>query len=230
MARARCRIAATPFVARVRGRPRGAPSEGTMIMKLITNTQVSVDGVMQANGGNNPVLDPGFDRGGWALPLGDDESTAYIGEFYQRADAFLFGRRTYELFAGYWGVRDRSTTRSRRPELAPEVRRIEHDHRPGVGGHDRALRRSRGGRPRAEGRAGRRAAGARKRPADPLAARTRTRRRDDAGRLPRDRRRRARGCSPTRAWISPSTWWNRAGSRRASLVQTYRPTGRPQYA
>ena len=75
-------------------------------MKLITNTQVTVDGVMQANGGNNPELDPGFDRGGWALPLGDEESTAYIAEFYQRADAFLFGRRTYELFAGYWGVKD----------------------------------------------------------------------------------------------------------------------------
>ena len=75
-------------------------------MKLITNTQITVDGVMQANGGNNPVLDPGFDRGGWALPLGDEESTGYIGGFYRRADAFLFGRRTYELFAGYWGVRE----------------------------------------------------------------------------------------------------------------------------
>ena len=75
-------------------------------MKLITNTQVTVDGVMQANGGRNPVLDPGFDRGGWALPLGDEESTAYIGDFYQRADAFLFGRRTYEAFAGFWGTRD----------------------------------------------------------------------------------------------------------------------------
>lgn len=72
-------------------------------MKLITNTQITVDGVMQANGGNNPVLDPGFDRGGWALPLGEAESEGYIGDFYQRADAFLFGRRTYELFAGYWG-------------------------------------------------------------------------------------------------------------------------------
>lgn len=72
-------------------------------MKLITNTQITVDGVMQANGGNNPVLDPGFDRGGWALPLGEAESVGYIGDFYQRADAFLFGRRTYELFAEYWG-------------------------------------------------------------------------------------------------------------------------------
>lgn len=75
-------------------------------MKLITHTQVSVDGVMQANGGRNAALDPGFDRGGWALPLGDEESTGYIGDVYRRADAFLFGRRTYELFAGYWGVRD----------------------------------------------------------------------------------------------------------------------------
>ncbi|MEJ3404625.1 dihydrofolate reductase family protein [Rathayibacter sp. YIM 133350] len=75
-------------------------------MKLVTNTQVTVDGVMQANGGNNPDLDPGFDRGGWALPLGDDESVGYIAECYQRADAFLFGRRTYDLFASYWGVRD----------------------------------------------------------------------------------------------------------------------------
>jgi len=77
---------------------------------LITNTQITVDGVMQANGGNNPEFDPGFDRGGWAIPLGDDESTAYIADFYQRADAFLFGRHTYELFAGYWGVQDPSSS------------------------------------------------------------------------------------------------------------------------
>src|SRR4051794_24610051 len=75
-------------------------------MKLVTNTQITVDGVMQANGGNNPDLDPGFERGGWAIPTGDAESLAYIGDFYRRADAFLFGRRTYDLFAGYWGVQD----------------------------------------------------------------------------------------------------------------------------
>jgi dihydrofolate reductase len=73
-------------------------------MKLTTNTQVSVDGVMQANGGRHAILDPGMERGGWARPLFDSESMAFVNEFYQRADAFLFGRRTYELFAGYWGV------------------------------------------------------------------------------------------------------------------------------
>ena len=75
-------------------------------MKLTTNTQVSVDGVMQANGGRNEKLDPGMERGGWARPLFDDEAMAFVDEAYQRAGAFLFGRRTYELFAGYWGVRE----------------------------------------------------------------------------------------------------------------------------
>src|SRR3954467_5278213 len=74
-------------------------------MKLTTNTQVSVDGVMQANGGRDEKLDPGMDRGGWARPLFDDEAMTCVQQFYQRADAFLFGRRTYDLFAGYWGVR-----------------------------------------------------------------------------------------------------------------------------
>jgi dihydrofolate reductase len=73
-------------------------------VKLTTNTQVSVDGVMQANGGRNEEFDPGMERGGWARPLFDDESMAFVNDFYARADAFLFGRRTYELFAGYWGV------------------------------------------------------------------------------------------------------------------------------
>ena len=74
-------------------------------MKLTTNTQVSVDGVFQANGGRDEKLDPGMERGGWARPLFDEEAMASVDAFYQRADAFLFGRRTYELFAGYWGVR-----------------------------------------------------------------------------------------------------------------------------
>lgn len=74
-------------------------------MKLITNTQVSIDGVYQANGGRNADLDPGMERGGWARPLFDEEAMAWVDAAYQRADAFLFGRRTYQLFAGYWGVR-----------------------------------------------------------------------------------------------------------------------------
>jgi dihydrofolate reductase len=75
-------------------------------MKLTTNTQVSVDGVAQGNGGLDPAARRGgFERGGWARPLFDSEAMTFVDQFYQRADAFLFGRRTYELFAGYWGVR-----------------------------------------------------------------------------------------------------------------------------
>jgi dihydrofolate reductase len=74
-------------------------------MKLTTNTQVSVDGVMEGNGGQDQNRS-GFERGGWARPLFDSEALTFVDAFYQRADAFLFGRRTYDLFAGYWGVRD----------------------------------------------------------------------------------------------------------------------------
>jgi dihydrofolate reductase len=73
-------------------------------MKLTTTTNVSVDGVMQGLGGRDEDRRGGFERGGWALPLFDDEAAACLYEVYQRADAFLFGRRTYEIFAGHWGV------------------------------------------------------------------------------------------------------------------------------
>src|SRR5437879_4992578 len=73
-------------------------------MKLTTTTNVSVDGVMQGLGGPDEDRRGGFERGGWALPLFDNEAATFLYEVYQRADAFLFGRRTYEIFAGYWGV------------------------------------------------------------------------------------------------------------------------------
>ncbi len=62
-------------------------------MKLTTNQQVSVDGVVQNNGR-------------WARSQFDSDAMSWNDQAYQRADAFLFGRRTYDLFAGYWGVRD----------------------------------------------------------------------------------------------------------------------------
>jgi len=73
-------------------------------MKLTTITNVSVDGVMQGLGGPDEDRRGGFERGGWALPLFDNEAATFVNQVYQRADAFLFGRRTYEIFAGYWGV------------------------------------------------------------------------------------------------------------------------------
>jgi len=78
-------------------------------MKLTTVTQVTVDGVMQGNGGaTEEDRKNGFERGGWARGVGDDQTMTFINQTYQRADAFLFGRRTYELFAGYWGAEERA--------------------------------------------------------------------------------------------------------------------------
>ena len=73
-------------------------------MKLTTVTHVSVDGVMQGLGGSDEDRRGGFERGGWALPLLDNKAATFVNDVFQRADAFLFGRRTYEIFAGYWGV------------------------------------------------------------------------------------------------------------------------------
>ncbi|GAB3221296.1 dihydrofolate reductase family protein [Glycomyces halotolerans] len=73
-------------------------------MKLTTVTHISVDGVMQGLGGSDEDRRGGFERGGWALPLFDGEVEAFLGQVFGRADAFLFGRRTYKIFAGSWGT------------------------------------------------------------------------------------------------------------------------------
>jgi dihydrofolate reductase len=76
-------------------------------VKLTTMTQVTVDGVVQGNGGaSDEDRRNGFERGGWAMGVADDETLKLINQTYQSADAFLFGRRTYELFAPYWGAMD----------------------------------------------------------------------------------------------------------------------------
>jgi dihydrofolate reductase len=75
-------------------------------MKLTATAQVSVDGVMQGPGAPVPgfVEAGGFERDGWAHF--DDEAGALMERIYERADVFLFGRRTYEVFAGSWGIWD----------------------------------------------------------------------------------------------------------------------------
>jgi len=84
-------------------------------MKLTTITHVSVDGVMQGLGGSDEDRRGGFERGGWAMGVFDDETLTFINQTYQRADAFLFGRRTYELFAGYWGAEERARAAAEDP-------------------------------------------------------------------------------------------------------------------
>jgi dihydrofolate reductase len=75
-------------------------------MKLTTTTQVSIDRVVQGPGAPVPGITEGggFDRDGWAHF--DEEAGSAMDEIYRRADAFLFGRRTYEIFANSWGSWD----------------------------------------------------------------------------------------------------------------------------
>ena len=75
-------------------------------MKLTTTTNLTVDGVMQGLGGADEDRRGGFDRGGWVTPYADGDTMGFLNEVYGRADAFLFGRRTYEIFAGSWGTWD----------------------------------------------------------------------------------------------------------------------------
>src|SRR5438128_2947936 len=89
-------------------------------MKLTTMTQVTVDGVVQGNGGaSDEDRRGGFERGGWAMGVFDNETLTFINQTYQRADAFLFGRRTYELFAGYWGAEERAHAAAEDPGNHP---------------------------------------------------------------------------------------------------------------
>jgi dihydrofolate reductase len=81
-------------------------------MKLTTITNVSLDGVTQGHrridvgpwDESDENGSDGFERFGWGPPLLDDEASEFIGQAFQRADAFLLGRRTYEIFAGSWGT------------------------------------------------------------------------------------------------------------------------------
>jgi len=62
----------------------------------------TLDGVAQAPGGPDEDTDGGFAFGGWQAPLIDDTVGAQVDAGIQTMDALLLGRRTYDVFAGYW--------------------------------------------------------------------------------------------------------------------------------
>ncbi|MFH9612702.1 dihydrofolate reductase family protein [Streptomyces pratensis] len=70
--------------------------------KLTLTTFVSLDGVMQAPGGPEEDKTGGFEYGGWLVPFADEGMGTFMDEVFDRAGAFLLGRRTYDIFSAYW--------------------------------------------------------------------------------------------------------------------------------
>jgi dihydrofolate reductase len=63
---------------------------------------VSLDGVIQAPGGPDEDRENGFDFGGWAFPHASAEGGAAIDKAHGTGFDLLLGRKTYDIFAGYW--------------------------------------------------------------------------------------------------------------------------------
>jgi dihydrofolate reductase len=70
--------------------------------KVIVNEFMALDGVVQAPGAADEDTSGGFEHGGWHLRYFDDMSQKWVVGNLTEAGGFLFGRRTYEIFAAYW--------------------------------------------------------------------------------------------------------------------------------
>lgn len=70
--------------------------------KIVVSEFLTLDGVMQGPGSPDEDREGGFDQGGWQIPFVDDEMMKVVSEGIAATDAYLLGRKTYEIFASFW--------------------------------------------------------------------------------------------------------------------------------
>jgi dihydrofolate reductase len=70
--------------------------------KLVVDTFVTLDGVMQAPGSSDEDREGGFAYGGWVVPHFDERLGAHMVGLVEQAGALLLGRKTYDIFAAAW--------------------------------------------------------------------------------------------------------------------------------
>ena len=75
-------------------------------MKLFATMMLTVDGVYQGPGGPDEDRRGGFDRGGWTAASASEEMGPYLTQMFERADALLLGRKTWEIWEPYWPNHD----------------------------------------------------------------------------------------------------------------------------
>ena len=75
-------------------------------MKLTASMMVTLDGVYQGPGGPDEDRRDGFDRGGWTAAYADEEGWQYLQARFERADALLLGRKTWQIWEPYWPHHD----------------------------------------------------------------------------------------------------------------------------
>lgn len=74
--------------------------------KIVVLSFISLDGVMQAPGGPEEDTSSNFKYGGWTVPYWDEASGRIMGEQMSTPFDLLLGRKTYDIFAGYWPKQD----------------------------------------------------------------------------------------------------------------------------
>ena len=75
-------------------------------MRIVVSEFMSLDGVVQAPGGPDEDTDGGFAHGGWSHPFFDPEVMGgSFGDAMSKAEALLFGRRTWQTMAAAWPER-----------------------------------------------------------------------------------------------------------------------------